>query len=212
MNHTRIERAILDEVERFQFAFPELIIGTLSDIAVDGAMSGLVRKHALHKARWVSGHEYLLAPRRKLPTNQSVTRALGIHTFCCGDSHRRTFLQKAELTRYFPTLFQTGLPRGYYVDVTGPQPVLGHLRVDVGPDDIVRIVQRCHQLARRHQQLVGFQRLIAAGQFEITYLVATDQKARRLSVALSPLEMTGVRCVAEPVPVLLDLLAPLPTT
>ena len=104
------------------------------------------------------------------------------------------------------------MPRGYYVDVTGKQPVLGHLRVDVGPDDIVRIVQRCHQLARRHQQLSGFQRLIAAGQFEITYLVATDQKARRLSVALSSLEMTGVRCVVEPVPVLLDLLAPLPTT
>ncbi|MBC7818594.1 MAG: hypothetical protein IAG10_17030 [Planctomycetaceae bacterium] len=212
MNHTRIERAILDEVERFQFAFPELIIGTLSDIAVDGAMSGLVRRRALHEVRLLSGHAYLSVPKRKPPTNQSVTRALGIHTFCCGDSHRRTFLQKTELTRYFPTLFQAGLPRGYYVDATGKEPVLGHLRVDVGPDDIVRIVQRCHQLARRHQQLAGFQRLIAAGQFEITYLVATEQKARRLSAALSPLAMTGVRCIAESVPVLLDLLAPLPTT
>ena len=160
----------------------------------------LIQKHALRESRLDSGHAFLSVPRRKLPSRESVARAIGIQSFCCGDSHRRTFLLKAELTRYFPTLFQAGLPRGYYVDVTGKQPVLGHLRVDVGPDDIVRIVQRCHQLARRHRQLSGFQRLIAAGQFEITYLVATDQKARRLSVALSPLEMTGVRCVVEPVP------------
>lgn len=212
MNHTHIERAILVEVERFQFAFSDLIVRTLSDVAAGDAITRLVQRRTLHEKRSLSGHAYLLVPRRKPPTSQSVARALGIHTFCCGDSHRRTFLQKAELTHYFPTLFQAGLPRGDYVDVTGEQPVLGHLRVDVGPDDIVRIVQRCHQLARRHRQLSGFQRLIAAGQFEITYLVATDQKARRLSVALSPLEMTGVRCVVEPVPVLLDLLAPLPTT
>lgn len=212
MNHTHIERAILVEVERFQFAFSDLIVRTLSDVAAGDAIGRLVQRHTLHAMRSLSGQPYLLAPRRKPPTSQSVARALGIHTFCCGDSHRRTFLQKAELTRYFPSLPQAGLPRGYYVDVTGTQPMLGHLRVDVGPDDIVRIVQRCHQLARRHQQLAGFQRLIAAGQFEITYLVATEQKARRLSAALSPLEMTGVRCVVEPVPVLLDLLAPLPTT
>ena len=210
MNHTRIERAILTEVERFQFAFPDLIVGTLSDVAAGDVISRLVQRRTLHAKRSLSGHAYLLIPRRKPPTSQSVARALGIHTFCCGDSHRRTFLLKAELTRYFPTLFQAGLPRGYYVDVTGKHPVLGHLRVDVGPDDIVRIVQRCHQLARRHQQLNGFQRLIAAGQFEITYLVATEQKAHRLSAALRPLELTGVRCIAESVPVLLDLIAPLP--
>ncbi len=212
MSTTDIERTILAEVKRFQFAFSDLIVKTLSDVAAGDAISRLVQRHTLHAKPSLSGQTYLLAPRRKPPTRESIARALGIHTFCCGDSHRRTFLQKAELTRYFPTLFQAGLPRGYYVDVTGTQPVLGHLRVDVGPDDIVRIVQRCHQLARRHQQLAGFQRLIAAGQFEITYLVATDQKARRLSVALSSLEQTGVRCVVEPVPVLLDLLAPLPTT
>ena len=39
MNHTRIERAILDEVERFQFAFPDLIVGTLSDVAVGDAIT-----------------------------------------------------------------------------------------------------------------------------------------------------------------------------
>ena len=212
MSTTPIERATLAEVERFQFALADLIVGTLSDVAANGAISRLLQRRTLRKVQLPSGHEYLSVSRRKPPTRESVARALGTHTFCCGDSHRRTFLQKAELTRYFPTLFQAGLPRGYYVDVTGEQPVLGHLRVDVGPDDIVRIVQRCHQLARRHQLLAGFQRLIAAGQFEITYLVATDQKARRLSVALSSLEKTGVRCVVEPVPVLLDLLAPLPTT
>ena len=212
MNHTRIERAILDEVERFHFAFPDLIVRTLSDVAADGAMSRLVQTLTLREVRLPSGHAYLSVPKRKPPRRESVARALSTHTFCCDDSHRRTFLQKAELTRYFPTLFQAGLPRGYYVDVTGTQPVLGHLRVDVGPDDIVRIVQRCHQLARRHHQLAGFQRLIATGQFEITYLVATDQKAHRLSAALRPLELTGVRCIAESVPVLLDLIAPLATT
>ena len=140
------------------------------------------------------------------------TRSSAIHTFCCEPSHPRTLLRKTELGRFFPTPFQAGLPGGYYVDATGNQPILGHLRVDVGLDDVSRIVQRCHELARRYQQLPGFQRLIAAGQFEITYLVATGEKARRLSVALGSVAMSGVRCVAISVPILLDLLAPLPTT
>ena len=155
----QIDRTILAEVKRFHFVFPDLIVGTLSDVAADGAMSRLVQRRALRESRLNSGHAYLSVPRRKLPSRKSVARALGIHTYCCGDSHRRMFLQKAELTRYFPTLFQAGLPRGYYVDVTGKQPVLGHLRVDVGPDDIVRIVQRCHQLARRHQQVLKLNEL-----------------------------------------------------
>ena len=140
------------------------------------------------------------------------TRASAIHSFCCEPSHPRTLLRKTELGRFFPTLFQAGLPGGYYVDATGNQPILGHLRVDVGLDDVVRIVQRCHELARRYQQLSGFQRLIAAGQFEITYLVATGEKARRLSIALGSVAMTGVRCVAVSVPILLDLLVPLSAT
>ena len=150
--------------------------------------------------------------RRSLPTIQTFARALAMHNFCCRGTHRRTLLRKSDLARCFPTLFQAGLPGGYYVDATGNQPILGHLRVDVGLDDVSRIVQRCHELARRYQQLPGFQRLIAAGQFEITYLVATEQKARRLSATFLSVAKTGVRCVAVPVPILLDLLVPLSAT
>ncbi len=146
---------------------------------------------------------------RTLPTTQSVAHALAMHDFCRRDTHRRTLLRKSDFARCFPTLFQAGLPGGYYVDATGNQPILGHLRVDVGLDDVARIVQLCHELARRFQQLLGFQRLIAAGQFEIIYLVATDEKARRLSIALDSVAMTGVRCIAVSIPILLDLLAPL---
>ena len=151
-------------------------------------------------------------PAQCQPTIQSLARSSAIHTFCCEPSHPRTLLRKTELGRFFPTLFQAGLPGGYYVDATGNHPILGHLRVDVGLDDVSRIVQRCHELARRYQQLPGFQRLIAAGQFEITYLVATEQKARRLSATFLSVAKTGVRCVAVPVPILLDLLVPLSAT
>lgn len=150
--------------------------------------------------------------RGNLPTTQSVARRLAIRAFCTVSTHRRSLLGKSDLARCFPTLFQAGLPGGYYVDANGKQPVLGHVRVDVGLDEIGRIVQRCHQLARRHQQLTGFRQLIAAGQFEITYLVATSEKARRLSVAFNSVAKTGVRCVAVPMPILFDLLAPLPAT
>ena len=132
------------------------------------------------------------AQRRRQPTMSARTRASAIHSFCCEPSHPRTLLRKTELGRFFPTLFQAGLPGGYYVDATGNQPILGHLRVDVGLDDVSRIVQRCHELARRYQQLPGFQRLIAASQFEITYLVATEQKARRLSATFLSVAKTGV--------------------
>lgn len=121
-------------------------------------------------------------------------------------------LHKTELSRFFPTLFQARLPRGYYVDATASQPILGHIRVDVGLDEVGRIVSRCHELVRRHQRIPGFRQLIAAGLFEITYLVATEEKARRLMLAFSSVAKTGVRCVAVPVPLLLDRLAPLPAT
>ncbi len=150
--------------------------------------------------------------RGKPPTAQSVARRLAIRAFCSVDTHRRSLLEKSDLARCFPTLFQGGLPGGYYVDATGQQPILGHVRADTGLDAIGRIVQRCHQLAWRYQQLTGFRQLIAAGQFEITYLVATSEKARRLSVAFESVAKTGVRCVAVPMPIMLDLLAPLPAT
>ena len=150
--------------------------------------------------------------RRRQPTMSARTRASAIQSFCGDPSHSRTLLGKTELYRFFPTLFQAGLPRGYYVDATGNQPMLGHIRVDVGLDEIGRIVSRCHELVRRHQRVSGFRQLIAAGQFEITYLVATEQKARRLSAALISVAKTGVRCVAVPVPTLLGLLVPLSAT
>lgn len=142
----------------------------------------------------------------------SLAREAAIRSFCSDSTHPRTLLQKADLCRFFPTLFQAGLPRGYYVDATESQPVLGHVRVDVGLDEIGRIVSRCHELIRRHQRIPGFRQLIAAGQFEITYLVATEEKVRRLMSAFNSVAKTGVRCVAIPVPILLDRLAPLPAT
>lgn len=142
----------------------------------------------------------------------SLTRESAIQSFCGDRSHPRTLLRKAELSRFFPTLFQAGLPSGYYVDATASQPILGHIRVDVGLDEVGRIVSRCHELVRRHQRISGFRQLIAAGQFEITYLVATEEKARRLMLAFSSAAKTGVRCLAIPAPILMDRLAPLPAT
>lgn len=152
------------------------------------------------------------AQRRRRPATFSLARAAAIQSFCGDPSHPRTLLRKAELHRYFPTLFQAGLPAGYYVDATGSQPILGHIRVDVGLDEVGRIVSRCHKLVRRHQRVPGFRQLMAAGQFEITYLIATDEKARRLSLAFSSVAKTGVRCVAIAVPILLGRLVPLPAT
>ena len=150
--------------------------------------------------------------RHRQPTTFSLARKAAMQSFCGDPSHARTLLRKAELHRYFPTLFQAGLPAGYYVDATGSQPMLGHIRVDVGLDEVGRIVSRCHKLVRRHQRVPGFRQLMAAGQFEITYLVATEEKARRLSLAFGSVAKTGVSCVAVSVPILLDRLVPLPAT
>ena len=152
------------------------------------------------------------ARRRSEPTLTSLTRAAAIQIFCGDSSHSRRLLGKAELQRYFPILFQSGLPSGYYVDSSGCQPVLGHVRVDVGLDEIGRIASRCHELVRRHQRISGFQQLITAGQFEIADLVPTEEKAHRLSLAFHSVAKTGVRCLAIPAPILLDRLAPIPAT
>ena len=78
--------------------------------------------------------------------------------------------------------------------------------------DPPRRVERWRMHLRVRWRIPGFRQLIAAGQFEITYLVATEEKARRLLSAFNSVAKTGVRCVAIPVPILLDRLAPLPAT
>lgn len=212
MKLTRIERTIINHVERYRFALAETIRVEQSSEPIGKVVRDLVQRRKLHEVQLSPQTVCLAVRRRPRPTMQSVARALATQSFCFDSTRRRTLLRKPELARFFPTLFQSGLPGGYYVDATHSQPVLGLIRVDVGLDEIGRIVLRCHQLVRRHQQLPAFRQLIASGQFEIAYLVATEQKAQRLMVAFNSIAKTGARFVAEASPLLLDCLAPLPAT
>ena len=143
MKPTQIEIAIVEQVERFRFVLPDSIVAEQSTETTGEVVRRLIQRRVLHEVR-LPMETVCLATRRSRATTQSVARALAVHCFCRDPSRRRTLLRKTELARYFPTLFQTGLPSGYYVDATTEPPVLGLIRVDVGLDVRPRSVKLKH--------------------------------------------------------------------
>ena len=212
MNKQDDARAVLREVHRYRIANVESLEKSLVGIEVTNATQFLASRHKLRLKRHVSGLSYAFIPQRGLPSPTAIARSLAIHAFVCDSSQKSSLLNKHDLKKYFPDLFRSGLPRGYYVNTFESTPRLGLVRVDADPDDIVRIVQLAHRLIQRHQKLSGFRSLMATGQFEITFLVATCAKSRRLRLALDALSKSGVLFRSEAVPLLLDLVAPLPLT
>ena len=209
MNRRDSQAAILREVERYHIARLDLLITQFPGIDVPAVVRKLIALRRLRRERHLSGLEYVLLPRRKPPAAASIARALAMHTVCAESAGTRQLLNKFDFQRYFQTIFSAGLPRGYCVDLQGDTPTLSHLRVDVQPEPVRHIVAHTHRLIHRHRPLAGFRSLMASGQFEITFLVATASKSRILQHALQSLTHTGVKLHAEHVPVLLDLLAPL---
>ena len=201
---------IIAEIKRYRFARLELLVGAITPSTRRDSVRTIRRSRQLHVVTTAAGMEIVtLANRRPAPV-EGIARGAAIHSFCSAGPNRRTLLTSEELCRHFPRLFRFGMPSGYYVDTSRERPVLGFVRVDTGLDPVARIVRRIEQLAERHMTNAGFVAASASRHFEITYLVATDMKARFINTAIDQSQHAiRLRVIAEPL--LLDLLTPLNT-
>jgi len=162
-------------------------------------------------SRWHhdSGLRYWTAAALKPLSDTSLARSLGILVFC-HSSKSRSMITRDELESYFPKMFRNGLPAGHYVETTPASTVLGNVRVDGGQSKINRIVARTQRAIQNYEQQPGFRELIRDGDFELTWIVPTHAKQRRLVEALHPLTGSGVHLRVIAIPELLSVVAHIP--
>jgi len=139
----------------------------------------------------------------------SLARSLGILSFCHG-SESRSLITRDELAVYFPRVFRHGLPSGHYIEVTPHAQKLGHVRVDGGQSKVNRLVARTQRSIQKYEEQAGFRKLIRSGCFELTWIVPTQPKQRRLIEALEPLVASGIQIRVFAMPELLNVVAHIP--
>lgn len=158
-------------------------------------------------ARFCGVTEYRTGPL----SESAKIRAYAILHDCCLSDKARHRLTPADLERYFPNLYEPGLPSSYVFDPEG-EGRLGLVRVDAGHlGRWDRIIESLREDVSRHYAHAGFRSVIRVGGFEIVLLTATSQKAERLSKALLthrdarriPIRITAI-------PALLPLIASIP--
>jgi len=159
-------------------------------------------------SRWHhdSGFRYWTAAALKPLSDTSLARSLGIFMFC-HSSTSRSMITRDELESYFPKMFRHGLPAGHYIEATPQITKLGNVRVDGGQSKINRIVARTQRTIQKYEQQPGFRELITDGNFELTWIVPTHPKQRRLLEALQPLTGSGVHMRVVSIPELLNVVA-----
>lgn len=175
---------------------------------VASTLRRLVDKRQISEWRHGTGLRYWTAKASRPLSDRSLIRSLGILYFC-QDSTSRSLVTKQELAACFPDLFRHGLPAGHYIDRNPASLCLGLVRVDPGQARINRIVSRTAQLVHSYRQRSGFRQLIDQGQFELTWIVPTIPKQRRLAHALNFVKASGIRARVCAIPELLDVIMPI---
>lgn len=208
MLNMKYEQIIIDFIDRHTIAVDRCLpIGDRERAML--AIDRLLRAGRISKWHHDSGLRYWTASSRRPLSDTSLARALGILSFCHG-SESRSLVTRTEIARYFPSIFRHGLPAGHYVDATPQFTRLGNIRVDAGPSRISRIVNRTQRSIHNYEQQSGFRELIRDGNFELTWIVPTHPKQRRVADALHPFTGSGVRLRVIALPELLNVVAHIP--
>lgn len=172
-------------------------------------IDALLRSGRISEWHHDSGLRYWTAAGGKPLSDTSLARSIGIMTFCHGSSSR-SLITGEELEMHFPKMFRHGLPAGHYVDVSSQSQRLGNIRVDAGQSKINRIVTRARRSIGKYERQTGFRDLIRRGDFELTWIVPTHSKQRRLVEALQPLVASGVHLKVIAITELLNIVVHLP--
>jgi len=210
IQNMKYEQIILDSISRHTITVDRCLPIEDRERAML-AIELLVRAGRISEWHHDCGLRYWTAAAASRLSDGSLSRSLGILTFCQG-SESRSLLTPHEIEHYFPKLFRHGLPAGHYVDATPQSTRLGNVRVDAGQSKLNRIVTRTERAVHKYEQQPGFRELIHDGKFELTWIVPTHAKQRRLAEALHPLTGSGVRIRVIAIPALLNVVAHLPSS
>lgn len=206
MSDLRQPHKTLDLLDRYRLVAPRLLRPS-TRVRVERELKQLEHQRLVSRWKHASGLSYWTRPNRRPLSNQTVARAYGYLAYC-PPWGRRPLLTAGEATRLLRALGCASTAAGYYLDRWADEPLLGLLRVDTG-SPINRLIATSTKAIDRLQG-PGTRQLVDNGRFEVTWLVATNAKQRRLEQSLRPLEASGVRFVVAAMPDLLDLLAPRP--
>lgn len=209
ISQKKSDSAILRHIRRYRFGVPEFLARDLPEHPVDLTLGRLARRRCIRQELHSSGLTYFRVMGDRMASDVALTRAFGIMDFCCGQSPKRPLIDHCELQQYFPTLFRHGLPSAHYLTSVDGQTRLGHVRVDAVTSRIDRILSRTCQLIDRYRSQPGFRELMASHQFEMTWVVAMEQKANRLRPALAALSTSGAIIRVHFVPALIELISPI---
>ncbi len=202
------QRLILEFIDRYTLAVDRCLPVTDRERAML-AVDLLLRTGRISQWHHACGLRYWTAANQKPLSDSSLARALSILTYCHG-SESRSPVTQTQMETYFPKLFRHGLPAGHYVDATSQSTRLGNIRVDTGQSKINRIVSRTQRSIDKYERQDGFRELIHNGAFELTWIVPTHSKQRRLAEALHPLEGSGVHMNVVAFTELLNIVAHIP--
>lgn len=208
MLNMKYEQIIIDFIDRHTIAVDRCLpIGDRERAML--AIDRLLRAGRISQWHHACGLRYWTAAGLRPLSDTSLARSLGILSFCHG-SKSRSLITREELEAYFPKMFRHGLPAGLYVETTPQSAKLGNVRVDGGQSKSNRIVARTQRSIQKHEQQSGFRELIRDGNFELTWIVPTHPKQRRLIEALRPLTASGVQIKVIAIPDLLNIVAHIP--
>jgi hypothetical protein len=209
MNNRNTARIVLDYIGRNTIATDRFLpIGDRDRAMV--TLERLLDSQRISQWTHNSGLRYWTRPSGRPLSDRSLVRSLGILSFC-DQVASRSVLTRNDMRHYFPQLVRYGLPAGYYFERDVCFPRLGHVRVD-SSSRISRIVARTFKIIDQHRLHPGFRELIDGDRFDLTWIVATPAKQRRLTQALRSVAASGVCPHVCSIPALIDLLAPLPPT
>ena len=172
------------------------------------ALAELVRDGQLSQWNHESGMRYWTRRSSTPLSLRSLVRAYAVTMFCT-DSRSRTLVTRQDIADYFPDLFRHGLPSGYYIERSNETIRLGHVRIDAGESKTKRIVAGTERVLHKRREESGFRQLIDAEQFEVSWIVPTHAKQRRLMEELQPLAASGVHLRVIAMPILLNIIAPI---
>lgn len=195
----------LGMINRYRVVAPCALDGPEAD-SLDCELAQLERRGLLSRWRHASGIAYWTRRNCRPLSNNSLARAYGQLAYCPPTGPRK-LLTASEIERRFHPLGRLGTASGYYCKWFSNNPKLGRLRVDTG-SQLSRLVTASTRTVDQLRN-TATRRLVDDHGFELTWLVATEAKRRRLLQELQPLSVSGVRFLVVAIPQLLSLLAPL---
>lgn len=117
---------------------------------------------------------------------QALPKALGILGFCTGSTDRKRYTRQ-EFSEDLPELVKALLGKDYhtdfFLDFDGEQARLGQMVVDLG-GDCKKLVSKCRVRLREYLDIAGIRDIVADGLFTFAIIVAEEEKAHAIRLAL----------------------------